>query len=45
MPGQTGFRVARRFSLGTVLGCFLAGGTWVIVDMFTGSLNNNVFVI
>jgi len=43
--GQGMFRPARRFFIGMVMGYFLAGGTWAIVDTITRSSNNPVFYI
>ncbi len=43
--GQAMFRPARRFFIGMVMGYFLAGGTWAIIDTITGSSNNPVFYI
>ena len=43
--GHGAFRTARRLFIGMVLGGFLAGGTWAVVDLATKSLNNQVFAI
>jgi len=42
-PGT--FRPARRFFIGTVMGYFLAGGVWAVVDTITGSTGDAVFYI
>ena len=42
-PGT--YRPARRFFIGVVMGYFLAGGTWAIIDTITGSTGNAVFYI
>jgi len=43
--GQRGYRRGRQLLIGAVLGGFLAGGTWAIVDLITGSVGNTVFNI
>jgi hypothetical protein len=43
--GPATFRPARRFAIGMVLGYFLAGGSWAIVDTITGSTGDAVFYI
>ena len=43
--GYGGYRTARVFFIGTVLGYFLAGGMWNIIDTFTGKTLNSVFYI
>ncbi len=43
--GQGMFRPARRFFIGMVLGYFLAGGTWAIVDTIARSAHDPVFYI
>ena len=43
--GLGAFSTARRFFIGMVLGYFLAGGAWNIVDTITGKTLNAVFYI
>lgn len=43
--GPATFRPARRFFIGAVMGYFLAGGTWAIIDTITNSTGNAVFYI
>jgi hypothetical protein len=43
--GGSSFRPARRFFIGSVMGCFLAGGTWAIIDTLVGGHGNAVFYI
>ena len=43
--GYGAYRKARRFFIGMVLGYFLAGGIWNIIDTFTGKTLNAVFYI
>ena len=40
--GANGYRATRWFFLGMILGQFVAGGFWMIVDGFTGMTNNRV---
>ncbi|MFW6189723.1 MAG: DUF6785 family protein [Planctomycetota bacterium] len=43
--GYSLYRQARRFMIGMVMGFFLAGGTWALVDTLTQSTGNSVFYI
>jgi hypothetical protein len=43
--GPSAFRPARRFFIGSVMGFFLAGGTWAIIDTVCRETNNPVFYI
>jgi hypothetical protein len=43
--GQRAYAGARYFFIGIVMGGFTAGGVWAIVDLITGSVNNQVFNI
>ncbi|KPK59855.1 MAG: hypothetical protein AMK73_08415 [Planctomycetes bacterium SM23_32] len=43
--GPAMFRPARRFCIGMVMGNFLAGGVWAIIDTCTGSVGDAVFYI
>jgi len=43
--GYGAFRKGRRFFIGVVMGYFLAGGVWNIIDTFTGKVGNSVFYI
>jgi hypothetical protein len=43
--GQRAYSGARYFFIGIVMGGFMAGGVWAIVDLITGSVNNQVFNI
>jgi hypothetical protein len=43
--GYGGYRTARVFFIGAVLGYFLGGGIWNIIDTFTGATLNSVFYI
>ena len=43
--GRRAYRGARRFLIGVVMGSFLAGGAWNIVDTITGKIGNAVFYI
>ena len=45
MGGYSLYRPARRFFIGMVLGYFLAGGLWGILDTITGTTLNAVFYI
>jgi hypothetical protein len=45
LAGDRAYGKARYFFIGIVMGGFLAGGVWAVVDMFTGSLYNSVFSI
>jgi hypothetical protein len=45
LGGYGAFRKARRFMIGAVLGYFLAGGMWNIIDTITGKTLNSVFYI
>jgi hypothetical protein len=45
LAGPASFPPARRFFIGMVMGYFLAGGIWAIIDTITGSLGNAVFYI
>jgi hypothetical protein len=45
LAGERAYRGARYFFIGIVMGGFLAGGAWAVVDMLTGSLHNEVFSI
>jgi hypothetical protein len=45
LGGYGAFRKARQFMIGMVLGYFLAGGMWNIVDTITGKTLNSVFYI
>ena len=42
LTGPSGYRVARWFFLGMVLGQFVAGGFWAVVDGFTGMTGNRI---
>ena len=41
--GPRGFRAARPFFLGAILGQFTSAGVWLIVDAFTGMTDNRIF--
>ena len=41
--GPRGFRAARPFLLGAILGQFTSAGVWLIVDAFTGMTDNRIF--
>ncbi len=43
--GHRAFRTARRLFIGMILGGFLAGGLWAIIDLITGAQGNRVFAI
>jgi hypothetical protein len=43
--GPSSYRPARRFFIGSVMGCFLAGGIWAIIDTLVGGHGNAVFYI
>lgn len=43
--GPAAFRPARRFFIGMVMGYFLAGGIWAVIDTITHSTGNAVFYI
>jgi hypothetical protein len=43
--GGSAYRTGRRFFIGLVLGNFAAGGVWAIVDTFTRSVGNAVFIL
>jgi hypothetical protein len=45
LGGYGAFRKARQFMIGMVLGYFLAGGMWNIIDTITGKTLNSVFYI
>ncbi len=45
LGGYGAFRKARQFMIGAVLGYFLAGGMWNIIDTITGKTLNSVFYI
>ncbi len=45
LGGGGAYARARRFFIGLVLGYFLAGGIWNIIDTFTGKTLNSVFYI
>jgi len=41
--GARGYRLARHFFIGAVLGGFVGGGLWAIIDTITGQMGNAVF--
>ena len=43
--GQRAYAGARYFFIGIVMGGFMAGGVWAIIDLIFGSVNNQVFNI
>ncbi|MGD2173819.1 MAG: hypothetical protein PVJ27_00305 [Candidatus Brocadiaceae bacterium] len=43
--GYGAFRVARRFMIGMVMGFFLGGGSWAIIDTLFEKVGNAVFYI
>ncbi|NIP84154.1 MAG: hypothetical protein GTO03_00755, partial [Planctomycetales bacterium] len=43
--GYRAYRAGRRFCIGMVLGYFLAGGLWGIIDTLTETTGNAVFYI
>ena len=43
--GNRAYRPGRRFAIGMVMGYFLAGGIWAIIDTITGTHGNSVFYI
>jgi hypothetical protein len=45
LGGHRGYRIARRLFIGMVLGGFLAGGTWAIIDILAQANGNRVFAI
>ncbi|MFW6189123.1 MAG: DUF6785 family protein [Planctomycetota bacterium] len=45
LGGQPAYRKGRRFCIGMVLGYFLAGGLWGILDTLTGVTGNQVFYL
>ncbi len=45
LGGYSAYRKGRRFCIGMVLGYFLAGGLWGIVDTITGAVGDSVFYI
>ncbi|NKB69129.1 MAG: hypothetical protein GKR89_18830 [Candidatus Latescibacteria bacterium] len=40
--GPTGYRVTRWFFLGMIMGQFVVGGIWLIIDSFTGMTGNRI---
>lgn len=45
LGGHSAYRSARKFAIGAVLGVFVAGGVWCIIDTITGTIGNPVFYI
>jgi hypothetical protein len=45
LGGGRTYRIARRFMIGMVMGYFLAGGVWAILDTITGTTQNAVFYL
>ena len=43
--GHAAYRSARRFAIGSVLGMFMAGGFWCLIDTLTQTEGNPVFYI
>jgi hypothetical protein len=43
--GHKAYRKARQFAIGAVVGMFMAGGVWAVIDTITGTLHNAVFKI
>lgn len=43
--GMTGYRLARPFFLGLVLGQFTCNAMWLLIDTFTGKQGNQIFWI
>lgn len=45
LGGYDAYRKGRRFCIGMVLGYFIAGGLWGIIDTITGAVGDSVFYI
>jgi hypothetical protein len=45
LGGHSAYRAARRFAIGSVVGMFMAGGFWCLIDTITQTSNNPVFYI
>ena len=43
--GPRAYRGARYFFIGIIMGGFMAGGVWAVIDLITHSVNNQVFNI
>jgi len=45
LGGRAAYRAARRFFIGAVLGYFMAGGCWAVLDTLTRTTMNQVFYL